>query len=281
MSSSARRFSRLLLTALGMAAAGAAVAAERPLWELGLGVGAVSFPDYRGADERSTYVLPAPYVVYRGEFLKADRDGVRGVFFESDRVELNFSAAASVPVDSDGNKARRGMPDLKPTVEFGPSLDLTLWRAPDRSAKLDFRLPVRAAYAVIGGVRRVGLVSTPTLNLDLRDPLGQHGWNLGLLAGPVFGDARQHRYFYDVAPEYATPTREAYRAKGGYGGSQFLAALSKRYDNYWVGAFVRYDNLRGAVFDDSPLVKRDQSWAAGFAVAWIIGESATRVQVND
>lgn len=281
MSSSARRFSRLLLTALGVATAGAAAAAERPLWELGLGVGAVSFPDYRGADERSTYVLPAPYVVYRGEFLKADRDGVRGVFFESDRVELNFSAAASVPVDSDGNKARRGMPDLKPTVEFGPSLDLTLWRAPDRSAKLDFRLPVRAAYAVIGGVKRVGLVSTPTLNLDLRDPLGQHGWNLGLLAGPVFGDARQHRYFYDVAPEYATPGRETYRAKGGYGGSQFLAALSKRYDNYWVGAFVRYDNLRGAVFDDSPLVKRDQSWAAGFAIAWIIGESATRVQVND
>ncbi|NMG66611.1 MipA/OmpV family protein [Azoarcus indigens] len=281
MSSSARRFSRLLLTALGVATAGAAAAAERPLWELGLGVGAVSFPDYRGADERSTYVLPAPYVVYRGEFLKADRDGVRGVFFESDRVELNFSAAASVPVDSDGNKARRGMPDLKPTVEFGPSLDLTLWRAPDRSAKLDFRLPVRAAYAVIGGVKRVGLVSTPTLNLDLRDPLGQHGWNLGLLAGPVFGDARQHRYFYDVAPEHATPGRETYRAKGGYGGSQFLAALSKRYDNYWVGAFVRYDNLRGAVFDDSPLVKRDQSWAAGFAIAWIIGESATRVQVND
>jgi len=274
-------FPRLLAATLGVLAATTAAAAERPLWELGVGVGAVSFPDYRGADERSTYVLPAPYVVYRGEFLKADRDGVRGVFFESDRVELNFSAAASVPVDSDGNKARRGMPDLKPTVEFGPSLDLTLWRAPDRSAKLDFRLPVRAAYAVIGGVRRVGLVSTPTINLDLRDPLGQHGWNLGLLAGPVFGDARQHRYFYDVAPQYATAERESYRTKGGYGGSQFLAALSKRYDSYWVGAFVRYDNLRGAVFDDSPLVKRDHSWAAGFAVAWIIGESATRVQVND
>ena len=38
----------------------------RPLWELGLGVAALRLPDYRGSDQSSTYLLPLPYVVYRG-----------------------------------------------------------------------------------------------------------------------------------------------------------------------------------------------------------------------
>ena len=109
---------------------------------------------------------------------------MRGVFFDSDRVELNVSLAASVPVDSDGNEARRGMPDLKPTIEIGPSLDITLWRSDDRRAKLDLRLPLRWATLVQGSPRDVGLVFSPRVNLDVRDPFGYHGWNLGLLAGP-------------------------------------------------------------------------------------------------
>ena len=56
----------------------ASVHAEQlPLWEAGLGVAGISFPDYRGADERQYYLLPMPYLVYRGEFLKADRQRVR------------------------------------------------------------------------------------------------------------------------------------------------------------------------------------------------------------
>ena len=128
------------VAALGAAAY--AHAEQRPLWEAGLGAGVVTFPDYRGSDRTQTYGLPVPYFVYRGEFLKADRNGVRGRFFDSDRVELNVTMNASAPVDSKDNPTRQGMPDLKPTVEIGPSLDLTLWRAADKRAKLDFRLPL-------------------------------------------------------------------------------------------------------------------------------------------
>ena len=269
-------FAAVLLA--GSAAAGAA---DAPLWEVGLGVGAVSFPDYRGSDRQRVHAVPVPYVVYRGEFLKADREGVRGVFFDSDRVEINVSLGASVPVDSDGNDARRGMPDLDPTVEIGPSVDGTLWRSADERAKLDLRLPLRWATTVSGEFSDVGMVFSPRINLDVRDPFGYSGWNLGLLTGPIYADERNHAYFYDVAPRYATATRPAYEADGGYSGTQFIGALSKRYPGYWVGAFVRYDTLSGAAFEDSPLVKRDNAWAAGFGIAWMLGQSSQRVPIDD
>jgi len=57
--------------------------------------------------------------------------------------------------------------------------------------------------------------------------------------------------------------------------------LSKRFPSYWVGGFLRYDSLSGAVFGDSPLVKRSNYLAGGIAIAWIIGESSRRVEVTD
>ncbi len=254
---------------------------DEPLWEAGLGVTTLSFPDYWGSDDQRAYVLPLPYFVYRGRIFKADRDGVRGIFFNTDVAELNLSASASLPVDSDGNEARRGMPDLDPTFEIGPSLELHLWRSPDRRYQVDLRLPVRKAIAVGDGLQDAGAVFTPLLNLDVDSPFGAQGWNLGLLAGAIFADRRQNAYFYDVPEAYATPQRPAYSADGGYGGTKFIAALSKRFERYWVGSFVRFDTLAGAVYADSPLVRQDYAWAAGIGIAWILGESSTRVPVTD
>ena len=101
-------------------------AGDAPLWEAGVGAAVIDFPDYRGSDERQTYVLPVPYVVYRGRFLKVDRENVRGLFFKSDKAELDVSLNGSVPVKSSDNRAREGMPDLEPTLEIGPSLNLFL-----------------------------------------------------------------------------------------------------------------------------------------------------------
>lgn len=275
------RCSMKLLGSLFAAALPFAASADQPLWEIGLGVGVVSFPAYRGSDEQSTLPVPSPYAVYHGDFFKADRDGVRGVFFDSDRIEINISTSASIPVDSSDVGARRGMSDLKPTVEVGPSLDINLWRSTDRRQRLDLRLPARYALTVESDPRAVGWQFTPRLNLDLIDPAGHNGWNLGLLAGPVFGSQRQHAYFYSVPERYATVTRSAYSAPGGYAGWQVLGALSKRYPGYWVGGFVRYDSLRGAVFEDSPLVDNKNYLAGGIAIAWIIGQSSVRVPSDE
>ncbi|MBX3636595.1 MAG: MipA/OmpV family protein [Rubrivivax sp.] len=248
-----------------------APAAGLPLWELGLGAGALSLPHYRGSDQSQQWLLPVPYAVYRGDILRADRDGARAVLLETERIDFDLSAGASAPAKSRDNRARSGMPDLEPTVEFGPNLNLTLGRG--AGWKLDLRLPVTAVFTLGSDARHIGWAAAPNLNLDLR----AQGWNIGLLAGPLFGSRAYHAHFYEVAPEYAAATRPAYRARGGMAGWRFTGALSRRSGDAWFGAFVRADSLAGARFDDSPLVRRRQHLSAGFALSWILKVSDARV----
>lgn len=269
----------LLLAGLTFLTAGAAE--EVPLWEIGGGVAALSFPAYRGADQRNSFLMPVPHFTYHGDFLKADRQGVRGSLFDSDRVDLAVSMALSAPASSKDVAVRAGMSDLKATFEIGPELDLTLWRSESRGRFVKLLLPLRTAMTLESTPRNIGWVFHPKLNMDITDLPGLPGWNLGMLAGPLFGDQRQNAYYYAVDQAYATATRPAYEARAGYAGMQYLLALSKRYPSYWVGAFVRYDNLGGAVFADSPLVRQTDYVAAGFAITWILGQSSSRVLVND
>ena len=269
----------LVAVFLSLAWAAAAQAKEEPLLEFGLGLGAIGFEDYRGSETTHAYPLPIPYLVYNGKFLKADREGVRSTLFDKDWVELNLSGNATTPVRSD--RERSGMPDLKSTLEVGPSLDFHLAASADRRIKFDLRLPLRAAFTVEALPQFVGWTFTPRLALDVADPWGFAGWNAGMLAGPLFADHRYNDYFYSVAPPYATAARPAYQATGGYAGAQTIMALSKRFPNYWVGAYIRADSLSGAAFGSSPLVQRNSYWSAGFGVAWMIHTSTQMVEVPD
>ncbi|HKU16815.1 MAG TPA: MipA/OmpV family protein [Steroidobacteraceae bacterium] len=274
---------RALLGACGVVAVLGAFsvhAEEKPLWEFGLGVGAIAFPDYRGSDETHVYPVPVPYFVYRGEFLKADREGLRGLLFDREFAELSISADATIPVNSEDNAARRGMPDLKPTVELGPSLEVHLWHNERRTSKLDVVLPLRVPVTLESSPRSLQWIFAPRLNIDFADFAGHTGWNFGAGVGPVFAAERFHDYYYSVPARFATPTRPEYRADGGYSGMHVLAALSKRFPKYWVGAFLRYDWLAGAQFEDSPLVRREHSLAGGFGIAWMIGESKRKVEAD-
>jgi outer membrane scaffolding protein for murein synthesis (MipA/OmpV family) len=268
---------RLALAAALLAAAGAACAEERPLWELGAGGFFFGQPDYRGADEGRAYALPLPYVVYRGDRFRVDREGIRALLFDTDRVELDLSLYATPPVDSDRNAARQGMADLDPTVEVGPVLDITLARdrPKDWDYRLRLRLPVRGV--VTTGGDGAGWVSWPHLNLDLKPSVLGGRWNWGLNAGPLFGNRKYHEYFYGVPAANATPQRPAYQASGGYSGMVFLTGLTRRFDKVWVGGYVRYDWLGGAAFEDSPLLRREGYLAAGIAIAYVFAESSTKV----
>jgi MipA family protein len=247
-----------------------------PLWELGLGLGAVAFRDYRGSDTTHAYPVPVPYFIYRGRYLQADRSGLKSKLFHQDRVELNVSLNATTPVRD--NATRQGMPELRSTVELGPSLEVHVWRSASERVKLDVRLPVRAAFAV-GSPGFIGWFSNPNINVDIADPAGLRGWHLGMLTGPLFAASRYDAYYYSVASQYATPDRPAYQATGGYAGSQLLAAVSKRYPKFWTGAYLRYDDLDGASFESSPLVKSHSYWSAGIGFAWMISHSARLVSV--
>lgn len=254
-----------------------------PLWEVGGGAAVLRVPDYRGSEEVRTYVLPVPWLVYRGEIFRADRDGVRARLFDSERVDVNISFNGSVPVDSDRNRARQGMEDLRPLFEVGPVANIHLWRSSNDRAALDLRVPARAAFTFRGGVEHVGYVFAPQLNLDLRWPsaTAPDRWNLGLLVEVPFSDRRLNGYFYSVTAAEATATRPEYTARSGFGGWQALAAVSHRKDRWWFGGFIKYDNLSDAVFADSPLVTQRRQVSGGIAISYVFARSSTLVAPRD
>ncbi len=250
---------------------------ELPQWELGIGVAPLTVPTYRGSSRQRNFVFPVPFVVYRGDWLRVDRGGAQGLLWESDRVELDVSADGAVPAESTDDGPRAGMEDLAPIVELGPSLEVLVDENDQR--RLELQLPVRAAVAIESGrTNQQGWKFHPQLNYDAPDLIS--GWDIGISAGPIFGSRTYHGYYYDVPPSAQRPDRPAYRADAGYSGASLLASASQRFDDMWVGGFIRYDNLSGAAFEESPLVETQHAVSAGFAVSWVLWTSEATVTVD-
>lgn len=265
-----RLLSLLLFTPL-------AFASEKtlPLWEIGVGTAAMQFPDYRGSDESNQYLLPFPAVIYRGNKVKVDRKGMRGLLFDSDRIVLDVSLDGAVPVDSEQNGARKGMPDLDAVFEIGPSLKFILLDSDP--VELRFNLPYRYVYSSdFTHLDSRGTLFHPNISISYR-----RDWSLGMTLGPIYASQEYHDYYYSVPAEYATATRPAYRPDGGYSGMRYSFGLSRRYHGFWFGAFVRYDDLSDAVFRDSPLVTRESSLMGGVNFAWFFKHSEKKVRVVD
>lgn len=248
-----------------------AARADQPLWELGLGLGALRLPHYRGSEQSHDWLLPLPYAVYRGSIFRADRDGTRAVLLDTDRVTFDLSLDASPPTRNGDNRARAGMPDLAPTLQFGPRLNMMLAKGP--GWKLELRVPWRATFAVGSPARSVGWTATPVLNFDL----DRQGWNIGLQGGPQAASRRHHAYYYEVDPAYASAARPAYRAGRGFAGWGATASASGRLGDWWLATFLRADSVSGATFAGSPLVTQRSNLTFGLAASWVFKVSDERV----
>lgn len=271
-----QRIPVMLIMIASMLAASPAGAVGEPLWEFGLGVGAASFPEYRGSRERSSFAVPIPYLIYRGERLRVDRDGARGLFAETPHWELDFSVDGAVPVDSSDDGPRAGMAELDPVLEYGPSLIRRLGR--NRLGSWTLRLPLRAVTAVDPdslATAHEGWTLQPALNLDAPALVG--AWDFRFNLGPRFASRDYHAYYYDVGAGDVRAGRAAYRADAGYSGLGLQVSAARRFEHVWMGAFLRYDNLDGARFEDSPLVETNHAASLGFGISWILGKSDRHV----
>jgi outer membrane scaffolding protein for murein synthesis (MipA/OmpV family) len=239
-------------------------------WELGVGVGGVSLPHYRGADQHAEYIAPIPYIAYNGKRLKIDREGGRFYFYNSKDVKVDVSTAFALNVNSNDNRARTGMSDLDNIVEIGPRILFNLYQSDDKDLRFRLGVPLRAAYAInFSQVKNIGLVFSPYLQLRYFTS----GWESAVSYGPMWANESYHDYFYEVSPQYVSPTRSLYNAKAGYSGSRLTLTLSKRFDKMHFGLFARYDDLSGASFINSPLVKQNDSLMVGVALSWILKKS--------
>ena len=255
-----------LLTSLALLLLATDALAKEPLptLELGAGVSAFSLPDYRGSQNSSTYVLPVPYIKYRSERLRLD-GGAKGIFFESEDVLFTLSADLTLSSDDDSDD-RKGMDDLDTILEIGPALNYRFY--PMQNGALWADVAVRFGHTLNSDFDNVGYVFAP--RLSWRKPATEPGdAKIRLSIGPLFANDRYHDYFYGVGNADATASRPAYDADGGYSGMRSEFTYSKRIGDYRLGGFVRYDNMNGAVIDDSPLVSDDETWTVGIGLAWV------------
>jgi outer membrane protein len=266
---------RLLIFVSSTALPLAVNADHLPLWEAGVGFGAIHAPHYRGAKTTKDYALPVPYLIYRGKRLSADRGGFRGKLFETEHLKLQMSIAGNVPVPSETGGARTGMPGLDPVLEFGPSLHYKIWQNHKNNAILWFKMPLRAAISIGNPIMDYqGLVFSPYLQVEKSIQLAAVRWHFRFSAGPTFASQKYHNYFYEVSSDYTTENRAEYHGVGGYSGSRVTVTASRNAKHFYIGGFIRYDNLSGAVFENSPLVETTDYLVSGLFFAWVFANSS-------
>jgi outer membrane scaffolding protein for murein synthesis (MipA/OmpV family) len=248
----------------------------RPLLELGV-AGAVGWlPDYPGSDENHVKGIAAPYLIYRGDILRADREGLRGRFFRGRHTELDVSLSGALPASSEDNEAREDMPDLDLMGEIGPDYRITLQHLPARQ-RVDLDLALRGVFTTdFEEITYRGLVVHPELGFRRLD-VAYPGALLRVGIGPIFATGRFMDYFYDVEPRFAEAGREEFEADAGYVGSRlqgsFTVPLNARFSLIAGG---RVDALWGATNRDSPLVKEPVNLSLVTGFAWSFYQSDVR-----
>ena len=262
----------LPITLLCTGAARAGQPAVETEWELGAALAALDIPLYPGASQSKSYVLPLPFFVLRSPHLVID-EGVRLRLLRTGELHLSLSADVGVPVNSDDSLARAGMPDLNTVLQFGPLLELSLSGARNQPHHFRLELPLRLALATdLDQVDNLGWIAEPRVSYETRRPF-KTGFAWQITAGLRYAAGDYHRYYYDVAPAFATALRPAFQSGGGYSGFFSDIIANWRENDVIYFALLRYQNLNGAVFEDSPLVETENYFFLGVGVTWVLAQS--------
>lgn len=247
-------------------------ATDKVEWTLGIGLAVFDYQLYPGAGESNRLIFPLPYFTFRSTNFEIDR-GIKSFLYHSETIVLDISADFGLPVDSDDTQARQGMSDLDLVLQIGPSLEVLLNDEHESYFDMRFELPLRAAFATdFRGVDNIGYLLEPRFSFNHRRP-GQTGLAQKATVGLKFATQAFHAYYYDVAEEFATAARPSFSSSAGFGGSFAKYKISYKTHDYVYWAFVRYQSLRGAVFEDSPLVVQNDYYFVGLGFAWLFAGS--------
>lgn len=246
-----------------------------PLWEAGLIGINVNQLAYPGSDQlvRRNFVLP--YLVYRGDIVRADRENVGLRAFKTATLELDVGFAGSLGSSDADIPVREGMRDLGTLAEAGPRLRWTL--SDDVSgARLRADFPLRAVFDLSNSLKYNGVSFEPGLYADITTAANTF-YALGVSA--LFGSEKLSDYFYQVAAADVTAQRPLFDAKAGLIAVRGSVSAGKRFSDKWRGfGFARYESTRGAKNADSPLLVQTGGWSFGLGITYIWTESAQKVR---
>lgn len=246
----------------------------KPLYELGGGAAALNIPNYPGAASNTLRLLPFPFVVYRGDFLRSDEEGTRARFLNSELFELGMSGGFNYPIDSNANKARKGMPNTDALVGLGPGVIIRLLDG-DSLNKLTIGLGVRTNFAIGNGlsIRNEGWIIEPNIRF-WRRLNKDSGLSFFSSLSTSYGDKKYNQFFYQVDSEYQTNDRKKYDAKEGMVDIAFSFGSSYDFSNklsIFAGLFQ--SNLTISANRDSPLVEEQINTGFALGFSWLFYES--------
>lgn len=246
--------------------------------EIGVGYGYGSIADYPASDEYSRKSLLLPLVIYRGDVLKSDQeDGTRAELFKSRELEVNLSFGARFNNDSDGNKARAGMPDLNYIFETGPSLNYKLWKAA-KVGSLTLQIPVRLTFETdFKASEFLGWVFEPELRLQKLNFVVPNLSAITSVSVEFFNE-RVANYYYQVENRYVTSERAAYDAKAGLSTLSIGQNFLYEYNRFNLIFGVTHSYYGKSENRSSPLFKSDSNTAVFAAVAWFFYQRTTERQ---
>jgi outer membrane scaffolding protein for murein synthesis (MipA/OmpV family) len=255
-----------------------------PLWEWRLAAFGHYGASYPASEDYQLNVLPLPYPIYRGKYLRLgdDRDKpIKSQIFRRDRVKLDLSFGLNFPVDSEDIDARTGMPDLDLLLEAGAELEMEFASPAPFNGRGFFSLELRPAFSFDGlDPTYQGIVLSP--ELTYRKKLAGRKDELKIHLTTAFANSKYMDFFYTVDPAFATPNRPAYEAKSGYLGTDFTVSwLNSLNESFELLIGGRLSSHHGAANDKSPLFTADMTYSVYAAFTWKFWESKRRVPKID
>jgi len=251
---------------------------DKALWELHFAGYSRYGESYPASADSQTNIVPLPFPVYRGKFLRIGDETekpVRTRIFRRDRIKIDLDFGLNFPVDSDDIDARSGMPDLDLLAEVGPELELQ-FSEPVLGGDAYLALQARAA-ASFDGLSPDWRGMVYSIELKHKRPLWNANTELLTRLTPEFASQDYMEFFYGVDPIHATVARPAYHAKSGYLGTRLSFVIKHDLsDTIALRTGLRLGFYKGASNDSSPLFTKETTNGVFAAVLWKFWDSKRR-----
>lgn len=261
--------------ALGALAQSADTSESPPLWEYGVGVGALRYWHYPAAGQFRDIAVAFPTFKYRGEILRADdREGARAYLLRQDIWSLELGGGGLPSVSTEENEAREGMDAIPWGVQLGPQI--VIEPLPEWQIKIGIYQAVTTDFKM---TKTNGVLSEAKLLWKIDDRVAR---------AKIFGDAQVKTQlgftvqgssqefaatYFEVERRDATAARPEYAAKAGFLGYEFSL-----FQSVTVERTTFYCGLSDAHYDfsvnkDSPLHKQNENLAIFLGLTYTLSES--------